>query len=70
MGRWVGGKNIFEGAKPHLISDTHAEHMRKELMRMLSMRMSSWRVWSACAPVPYVYAQHGLEEPLSNLEYV
>jgi hypothetical protein len=28
---------IFEGAMPHLVSDAHAEHTRKELMRMLSM---------------------------------
>jgi hypothetical protein len=26
---------------PHLVSDVHAEHTRKELMRMLSMRISS-----------------------------
>jgi hypothetical protein len=32
---------IFEGAKPHLVSDTHAEHTQKELMRMLSMSISS-----------------------------
>ncbi len=32
---------IFEGAKPHLVSDAHAEHTRKKLMRMLSMRTSS-----------------------------
>jgi hypothetical protein len=32
---------IFEGAKPHLVSDAHAEHTRKELIRMLSMRISS-----------------------------
>jgi hypothetical protein len=51
---------IFEGAKPHLVSDAHAEHTRKELMRMLtaqhayqlltrmlSMRTSSLRVCSA-----------------------
>ncbi len=30
---------IFEGAKPHLVSGEHAEHTRKELMRMLSMRI-------------------------------
>jgi hypothetical protein len=50
----------FAGAKPHLVSDAHAEHMRRELMHMLSMRISSLRICSACAPVPYVYAQHGL----------
>ncbi len=32
---------IFEGAQQHLVSDAHAEHMRKGLMRMLSMRISS-----------------------------
>ena len=31
----------FEGAMPHLVSDAHAEHMRKELMRMLRVRISS-----------------------------
>jgi hypothetical protein len=31
---------IFEGAKPHLASGAHAEHTRKELLRMLSMRIS------------------------------
>jgi hypothetical protein len=58
---------IFEGAKPHLVSDAHAVHMRKELMRMLSIRISSLCVFSACAPVPYTYAQHGLKGPFSNL---
>jgi hypothetical protein len=32
---------------------------------MLSMRISYLRVCSACAPVPYAYAQHGLKGPLS-----
>jgi hypothetical protein len=32
---------LFEGAKPHLFSDAHAKHTRKELMRMLSMCISS-----------------------------
>ncbi len=32
---------IFVGAMPHLVSDAHAAHTRKELMRMLSMRISS-----------------------------
>ncbi len=44
---WVGGlleKKLtyyfnFERAKPHLVSDAHAEHTRKELMRMLSIRI-------------------------------
>ncbi len=35
---------IFEGAKPHLVSDAHAENTRKELMRMLIMLISSLRV--------------------------
>jgi hypothetical protein len=45
MGRGLGGKNInlfiliFEGAKPHLVSDMQAEHTRKELMCMLSIRI-------------------------------
>ncbi len=41
---WVGDlvvKILTYLAKPHLVSDTHAEHTRKELMRMLSMRISS-----------------------------
>ena len=32
---------------PHLVSDAHAEHTRKELMRMLSMRTNSLHVCSA-----------------------
>jgi hypothetical protein len=72
---WVGDlvvKNlliilIFEEATLHLVFDAHAEHTRKELMRMLSMRISYLRVCSACAPVPYGNAQHGLKGPLSNL---
>jgi hypothetical protein len=52
---------------PHLVSDAHAEHTRKELMRMLSMRISYLRICSACASVPCAYAQHGLKGPLSNL---
>jgi hypothetical protein len=51
---------------PHLVSDAHAEHTHKELMRMLSMRISYLRVCSACAPVPYAYAQLGLKGPFSN----
>ncbi len=46
---------------PHLVSDSHAEHTRKELMRMLSMRISSWCVCSGYASVPDVYAQHVLK---------
>ncbi len=44
---WVGDLVVkkltyyfnFEGAKPRLGSDAHAEHPRKELMRMLSIRI-------------------------------
>ncbi len=44
---WVGDLLVkiltyyssFERAKPHLVSDAHAEHTRKELMRMLSIRI-------------------------------
>jgi hypothetical protein len=54
---------IFGGAKPHLVSDAHAEHTRKELMRMLSIRVRNWCVCSACALVPYAYAQYGLKVP-------
>jgi hypothetical protein len=39
-------------------TDAYPEHTGQELMRMLSMRISSWRVCSACAPVSYAYAQH------------
>jgi hypothetical protein len=42
---------------PHLVSGAHAEHTRKELMRMLSIRISSLRVCSVHAPVPDSYAQ-------------
>ena len=42
---------------PHLVSDAHAEHTRKELMCMLSMRINSWRVCSEYASVPDAYAQ-------------
>jgi hypothetical protein len=63
-----GGKNInLLFIKPNLFSAAHAEHSRKELMRMLSMRISSLRLCSACTPVPYGHAQHGLKGPLSNL---
>jgi hypothetical protein len=30
---------IFERAKPHLVSEAHAEHTRKELMRILNIRI-------------------------------
>jgi hypothetical protein len=44
---WVGDLLVkiltyyfnFERAKPHLVSDAHAEHTRKELMPMLSIRI-------------------------------
>ncbi len=38
---------IFERAKPHLVSDAHAEHTHQGLTRMLSMRTSSLHVCSA-----------------------
>jgi hypothetical protein len=46
---WVGDLEVkistyyfnFQGAKPHLVSVAHAEHTHQELMRMLSMRISS-----------------------------
>ncbi len=46
---WVGDLVVkiltiiltFEGAKPHLVSDSHPEHTRKELMRMLSIRIKA-----------------------------
>ncbi len=34
-------------------TDAYPEHRGQEMMRMLSMRISSWHVYSACAPVPY-----------------
>ncbi len=52
---------------PHLVSDAHAKHTkhakrtRKELMRMLSMHISSWCVCSGYASVPDAYAQHVLK---------
>ncbi len=60
MGRWFVIILIFERAKPHLVSGAHAELTRKELMRMISIRIRAWRVCSVCAPVSYAYAQHGL----------
>ncbi len=39
-------------------TDAYPEYKGQELMRMLSMRISSWLVSSACAPVSYAYAQH------------
>jgi hypothetical protein len=35
------GDLVVKGAKLHLVSDAHAEPTRKELMRMLSMSISS-----------------------------
>ncbi len=46
---------------PHLVSDEHAEHTRKERMRMLSMLISSWCVCSGYASDPDAYAQHVLK---------
>jgi hypothetical protein len=46
---------------PHLVSDAYAEHTHKELMRMLSMRISSLCVCSGYASVPDAYAQHVLK---------
>jgi len=34
---------ILWGARPHLVSDAQADHTRKELMRTISMRISSLR---------------------------
>jgi hypothetical protein len=39
-------------------TDAYPEHTGQGLMRMLSMRISSWCVYSVCAPVSYAYAQH------------
>jgi hypothetical protein len=39
-------------------TDAYAEHTHQFLTLMLSMRTSSLRVCSACAPVPDAYAQH------------
>jgi hypothetical protein len=47
----------FGGARPHLVSDAQAEHTRKELMRTLSMCISSLRACSGNASVPDPYAQ-------------
>ncbi len=38
-------------------TDAYAQHAHQFLLRMLSMRISSWRVCSACALVSYLYAQ-------------
>ncbi len=51
----------FGGARPHLVSDAQAEHTRKELMRTLSMRISSLRACSVHASGPDAYAQHGMK---------
>ncbi len=61
---------MFEGAKPHLVSDAHAEHTRKELMHMLSMCITSWRICSGYASVPDVYAQLVLKGLRSVYELV
>ncbi len=52
---------IFGRARPHLISDAQAEHTRKELMRTLSIRISSLRACSVQTSVPDAYAQHGMK---------
>ncbi len=39
----------------------YAEHTRKKLVRMLSIRISSWPVCSGYASVPGEYAQHFLK---------
>jgi hypothetical protein len=39
----------------------YAEHTRKKLVRMLSIRISSWPVCSGYASVPGAYAQHFLK---------
>ncbi len=64
MGRWFGGKNINllflflrELSRIYVVSDAHAEHTSKELMRMLSMRISSWHVCSGYASGTDAYAQ-------------
>jgi hypothetical protein len=44
-----------------LVSDVQAKHTRKELMRTLSMRISSLRACSVHASVPDAYAQHGMK---------
>jgi hypothetical protein len=49
---------------PHLVSDAHAEHTRKELMRMLSIRISSLCV----CKVLDAYAQHVLKG-LRSVQY-
>jgi hypothetical protein len=38
----------FGGARPHLVSDAQAEHTRKELMRTISMHISSLRARAQC----------------------
>ena len=38
-------------------TDAHPERARQELMRTLSIRISSWRACSACVWVPDPYAQ-------------
>ncbi len=51
----------FWGSRPHFVSDAQAEHTCKELMRMLSMRISSLHACLVHASIPDVYAQHGLK---------
>jgi hypothetical protein len=51
----------FGGSRPSLVSNARAEYMRKELMRLLRMRISSLHERSVHATVPDTYAQHGLK---------
>jgi hypothetical protein len=51
----------FGRARPPLVSDAQAEHTRKELMRTLSMRISSLRACSVHVSAPDAYAQHGMK---------
>ncbi len=51
----------FWGSQALLVSDAQAEHTRKELMRTLSMRISSLRACSVHASVPDAYSQHGMK---------
>ncbi len=54
LGRWLWAKVqtnfYFGGARHHLISCAHAEHTRKEMMRMLTH-------CSGYASVPYAFSQ-------------
>ncbi len=43
-------------------TDAHAEHARKELMRMLRVHIIFWQVFSVFASVPDAYAKHARKE--------